>query len=47
MSSRNPHRVFFVPQEIIDFADGRSEVVCNLRPGQRPKIGTNEEARIR
>lgn len=35
-SSKNPSGAIFVPQEIISLAAERTEIVCNLRHGQRP-----------
>ncbi len=48
-SSKNPQEAIFVPNEIIAIAAKRPEIVCNLRPNQRPikENETEEEKRFR
>jgi len=48
-SSKNPHEAIFVPDEIIALAAKRPEIVCNLRPSQRPikENETEKEERLR
>lgn len=43
VSSKNPSRAILVPQEIINLAAVRPEIVCNLRPSQRPEEQTETE----
>lgn len=49
VSSKNPHGAILVPQEILELAAKRPEIVCNLRPSQRPikENETEEEKRFR